>query len=157
MNIILNEDFTLKTTKMDKLSEYDLSDINFYIPNVFNSCNCFLCLTSDSGLIDIMPIEFIGNSLSYKKYKVTYSNPIRIKSGKTEIKIILVDSNNHSVCISSGDNLFCNLKIDNYKICHQIAMIDELNLSMKNMYHKMQELTKMNIDIYEKFVEVRNL
>ena len=156
MNIILNRDYTLRTTKMKEETEYGLSDIDIFIPNSFNSYNCFLCLINNIGLTDIVPIEFVENSSSYKKYKISYSNPIRINSGETKIKIILVDSENHSVIISAG-NVLCNLDIENYKIGHQMTVISDTNSSIQNMYNKIQELTKMNIDIYEKIVEASKL
>ena len=46
MNIILNEDYSLRTTKMSQSELYDLSDINFFIPNKFNSCDVFTILTN---------------------------------------------------------------------------------------------------------------
>ena len=155
MNVILNEDYSLRTTKMSQSELYDLSDINFFIPNKFNSCNVFIALINSVGLTDIIPLNFTENSQSYKKYKVTYTNSIRVQSGTVKIKIILVDSNNHSVIISCGD-VTCNITIENYKIGHQVAIIYELNTSMQNMYLKMQELTEMNIDIHEKIMEVGN-
>ena len=85
MNIILNEDYSLRTTKMSQSEIYDLSDINFFIPNKFNSCNVFTILTNSVGLTEIIPLNFIENSHSYKKYKVTYSNSIRVDSGEMEI------------------------------------------------------------------------
>lgn len=155
MNIILNEDYSLRTTKMSQSELYDLSDINFFIPNKFNSCNVFIALINSVGLTDIIPLNFTENSQSYKKYKVTYTNSIRVQSGTVKIKIILVDSNNHSVIISCGD-VTCNITTENYKIGHQVAITYELNTSMQNMYLKMQELTEMNIDIHEKIMEVGN-
>lgn len=156
MNIILNEDYSLRATKMSQSELYDLSDINFFIPNKFNSCNVFTILTNSVGLTEIIPLNFIENNNSYKKYKVTYSNSIRVDSGEMEIKIVLIDSNSHEVCISSGNKVFCNITVDNYKITHQVAIINELNLSVYELYKKIEQMTEMNIDIYEKIVGVSN-
>ena len=154
MNVILNEDYTLKTTKMSQSESYDLSDINFFIPNKFNSCNIFTILTNSVGLTEIIPLNFIENSHSYKKYKVTYSNSIRVDSGEMEIKIVLVDSNSHEVCISSGNKVICNITVDNYKIAHQVATTNELSSLVSDLYKKIERMTEMNIDIYEKIMEV---
>lgn len=154
MNVILNEDYTLRTTKMSQSESYDLSDINFFIPNKFNSCNVFIVLINSVGLTDIIPLNFIENSHSYKKYKITYSNSIRVDSGEIEIKIVLVDSNGREVYISSGDKLFCNITVDNYKIARQVAITNELSLSVYELYKKIEQMTEMNIDIYEKIMEV---
>ena len=154
MNVILNEDYTLKTTKMSQSESYDLSDINFFIPNKFNSCNVFVVLINSVGLTEIIPLNFIENSHSYKKYKVTYSNSIRVDSGEIEIKIVLVDSNSHEVYISSGNKLICNITVDNYKIAHQVATTNELSSLVSDLYKKIERMTEMNIDIYEKIMEV---
>ena len=157
MNVILNEDCSLRTTKMSQSELYDLSDINFFIPNKFNSYNVFAILTNSVGLTEIIPLNFIENSHSYKKYKVTYSNSIRVDSGEMEIKIVLVDSNSHEVCISSGNKLICNITVDNYKIARQVAITNELNTTMHELYKKIEQLTEMNISIYEKIKEVSEL
>ena len=156
MNVILNEDCSLRTTKMSQSELYDLSDINFFIPNEFNSCNVFTILTNSVGLTEIIPLNFIENRHSYKKYKVTYSNSIRVDSGEMEIKIVLVDSNSHEVCISSGNKVICNITVDNYKIARQVAITNELSLSVYELYKKIEQMTEMNIDIYERIVEVSN-
>ena len=152
MNIILDEDYSLRTTKMSQSELYDLSDINFFIPNKFNSCNVFTILTNSVGLTEIIPLNFIENSHSYKKYKVTDSNSIRVDSGEIEIKIVLVDLNSHEVCISSGNKLICNITVDNYKIAHQVATTNELSSLVSDLYKKIERMTEMNIDIYEKIL-----
>ena len=156
MNIILNEDYSLRATKMSQSELYDLSDINFFIPNKFNSCNVFTILTNSVGLTEIIPLNFIENNNSYKKYKVTYSNSIRVNSGEIEIKMVLVDSNSHEVCISSGNKVICNITVDNYKIARQVAITNELSLSVYELYKKIEQMTEMNIDIYERIMEVSN-
>ena len=156
MNIILDEDYSLRATKMSQSELYDLSDINFFIPNKFNSCNVFTILTNSVGLTEIIPLNFIENSNSHKKYKVTYSNSIRVDSGEIEIKIVLVDLNSHEVCISSGNKVICNITVDNYKIAHQVATTNELSSLVSDLYKQIERMTEMNIDIYEKIMEVSN-
>ena len=156
MNIILDEDYSLRATKMSQSELYDLSDTNFFIPNKFNSCNVFAILTNSVGLTEIIPLNFIENSHSYKKYKVTYSNSIRVDSGEMEIKIVLVDLNSHEVCLSSGNKVICNITVDNYKIAHQVATTNELSSLVSDLYKKIERMTEMNIDIYEKIMEVSN-
>ena len=156
MNIILNEDYSLRTTNMSQSKIYDLSDINFFIPNKFNSCNVFTILTNSVGLTEIIPLNFIENSHSYKKYKVTYTNSIRVDSGVVEIKIILIDLNNRDIFISCGDRLFCNIAVENYKIARQLAITNELNTTIHELYKKIEQMTEMNIDIYERIMEGRN-
>ena len=87
---------------------------------------------------------------------MTYSNSIRVDSVKIEIKILLFDSNSHEVCISSGNKLICNITVDNYKITRQVAITNELSLLVSDLYKKIEQMTEMNIDIYEKIMEVSN-
>ena len=89
---------------------------------------------------------------THKKYRITYTNPIRISSGEAEIKVLLLDIENNYSCIIS-DNLICNINIDNYKIAHQTVISEQFGNSIKTMYEKINQLTEMNINIYEKMKE----
>ena len=52
--------------------------------------------------------------------------------------------------------MFCNITVDNYKIARQVAITNELSLSVYELYKKIEQMTEMNIDIYERIMEVRN-
>ena len=151
MNIILNGN-TIRTTKFNKEETYELSDINIYIPNDQNHTNAYIILKNQQGIYDIIPIEFAEKTTTHKKYRITYTNPIRISSGEAEIKVLLLDIENNYSCIIS-DNLICNINIDNYKIAHQTVISEQFGNSIKTMYEKINQLTEMNINIYEKMKE----
>lgn len=151
MNIILNDN-TIRTTKFNKEEIYELSDINIYIPNDQKHTNAYIILKNQQGVYDIIPVELAERTTTHKKYRITYTNTIRISSGEAEIKVLLLDiENNYSSIIS--DNLICNINIDNYKIAHQTVISEQLCNSIKSMYEKINQLTEMNINIYEKIKE----
>lgn len=99
-----------------------------------------------------MSLELSERTATHKKYRFTYANPIRINSGEVEIKLLLIDiDNNYSAIIS--DNLICNINIDNYQICYQTVISEQLGNSIKSMYEKIKQLTEMNIEIYDKIMK----
>ena len=151
MNIILNDN-TIRTTKFNKEEIYELSDINIDIPNEQNHTNAYIILKNQQGIYDIIPIELSEKTTTHKKYRITYTNPIRISSGEVEIKVLLLDIENNYSCIIS-DNLICNINIDNYQICYQTVISEQLGNSIKSMYEKIKQLTEMNIEIYDKIMK----
>lgn len=150
-NIILKEDYSIKTVKLNQNEAYDLSDLLFYIPNKFNCSHVFVLL-SDSTMIDIVPLHYAENYQAYKIYKMDYSNSIRINSGMVKLKVLLFDEMQMAVSMSN-ENIEFNAVIDNYKIAHQLAITMELNNAVTDIYNKIMKLTDMNIDIYEKMME----
>ena len=90
MNIILNDN-TIRTTKFNEEETYELSDINIYIPNDQKHTNAYIILKNQQGIYDIIPIELVEKTTTHKKYRITYTNPIRISSGEAEIKVLLLD------------------------------------------------------------------
>ena len=156
MNIILNEDNSLRTTKFNSDKTYELSDMNIYIPNDVTHTNIYIVLVNKLGINDIIPLELSERTATHKKYRFTYTNPIRINSGEVEIKLLLIDvDNNYSAIIS--DNLKCNINIDNYQICYQTVISEQLGNSIKSMYEKIKQLTEMNIEIYDKIIKESEL
>ena len=151
MNIILNDN-TIRTTKFNKEEVYELSDINIYIPNDQKHTNAYIILKNQQGIYDIIPIELVEKTTTHKKYRITYTNSIRISSDEVEIKVLLLDVENNYSCIIS-DSLICNINVDNYKISHQTVISEQLGNSIKTMYGKINQLTEMNINIYEKIKE----
>lgn len=155
-NILLNEDYSIRTTKLNQTDIYDISKLLFYIPNTFNNMNVFILLKDSIGMVDIIPLQYSGNQSSYKIYKVNYSNQVRIKSGTVTLSIITFNHKNNSCSISTG-NIEFNISVENYKIGHQLAISQELNLYIKDVLEKIMKLTDINIDIYEKITGVTKL
>lgn len=152
MNIILNKDCTLRITKFNRDNTYELSDIDFYIPNELNYSNLYVILTSKLGVYDIIPIELFERTATYRKYKITYNNPIRINSGDVEVKLLLIDVNKNYSSIISND-LVCSVNIDNYRIAYQTVISEQVSNNVAKTYDKIKKLTEMNIEIYEKVLK----
>lgn len=152
MNIILNKDCTLRITKFNRDNTYELSDIDFYIPNELNYSNLYVILTSKLGVYDIIPIELFERTATHRKYKITYNNPIRINSGDVEVKLLLIDVNKNYSSIISND-LVCSVNIDNYRIAYQTVISEQVSNNVAKTYDKIKKLTEMNIEIYEKVLK----
>ena len=155
-NVLLNEDFSIRTTQLNKTETYELSDLLFYVPNVFNCSHIFILLTDSMGMTDIIPLQFIGNHQSHKKYKVSYSNSIRVKSGIVTLQMLIFNSSTHQ-CNISIDNISLNASIKNYKATHQLAITMELNSFVKDLYDKIVKLTNVNIELYDKIMKEVNV
>lgn len=152
MNIILNEDNSLRTTKFNSDKTYELSDMNFYIPNDVTYTNIYIVLINKLGINDIIPLELSERTATHNKYRFTYTNPIRINSGDVEVKLLLMDVNNNYSSIVSGD-LACSVNIDNYRIAYQTIISEQVSNNVAKTYDKIKELTEMNIEIYEKVLK----
>lgn len=147
MNIIINENYEIKSISHCADKKYDLSELWFYIPNIFNCCSIYISL-SQGSLIDIIPLQFIKTHNSHKVYKFNYSNRLRIPSGVANFKIMLVDQNNN--CNISVNGIDIDILVDNYDISHKLSIIKELETSIQGLYEKIVSITNMNIEMYEK-------
>lgn len=151
-NILLKDDFTIKTTQLSQAETYELSELLFYIPDIFSCSRAFVSLTDSDGMTDVIPLQFSGNHQAYKVYRVNYANAIRVKSGTMTLKILLFDNANKE-CNISVDSVDVAVYIHNYKAAHNLAVTMELHSSMKDMYDKIVKLTNMNIELYEKITK----
>lgn len=152
MNIILNEDNSLRTTKFNSDKTYELSDMNIYIPNDVTYTDIYIVLINKLGINDIIPLELSERTATHRRYKITYTNPIRINSGDVTVKLLLMDVNNNYSAIVSGD-LVCPVNIDNYRIAYQTIISEQVSNNVAKTYNKIKELTEMNIEIYEKVLK----
>lgn len=152
MNIILNEDNSLRTTKFNSDKTYELSDMNIYIPNDVTYTNIYIVLINRLGINDIIPLELSERTATHRRYKITYTNPIRINSGDVTVKLLLIDVNNNYSSIISGD-FVCSVNIDNYRIAYQTIISEEVSNNVAKMYEKIKQFTEMNIEIYDKIMK----
>ena len=126
--------------------------MNIYIPNDVTFTNIYIVLTNKLGINDIIPLELSERTATHKKYRFTYTNPIRINSGEVTVKLLLIDVNNNYSSIVSND-LVCSVNIDNYRIAYQTIISEKVSSNVAKAYDKIKELTEMNIEIYEKILK----
>lgn len=146
VNIILDDNFTIRVTKLVDDKQYDFSELQFYIPNTFNDSYICVYIIGDNKIAEIIPLQFVSNYNSYKIYKISYNNKIRISSGKISLKIIVISDN---ICTQSVNSVDLQIIVDSYNISHKLLVMKEFEKYIQTMYEKILNLTNLNIKISE--------
>ena len=89
---------------------------------------------------------------NYIIYTVAPEASILIENGKCDIIIIGISENN--LIFSNSQNL--SLSFDNFQLGSQLCLIDELSRNVMTAYTQIEELTKMNIDLYQEIKKEAN-
>lgn len=148
-NILLTEDFALKQTHFDANKTVILSEIFFYIPNKFTDSRVYIMLIDSLGITDIISLQFFKNHNEYKVYKINATSTIRVKSGDLKVQVLVVESGSNAIKTSTFISL-SDVSIDNYKMIRQLQLINDFSADISDTYKKISELTKINVEIYEK-------
>lgn len=117
----------------------------FYIPKTYKNITPFLIIKNLEGQSDIIKLSQTQVDKNYNIFSVALSNSIAIVEGQLTIAILGMDNSK----IFSSEAVSLHLSFENYNIGHQIQMIDQLSKEVILAYRKIEELTKMNIEIYE--------
>lgn len=117
----------------------------FYIPKTYKNITPFLIIKNLEGQSDIIKLSQTQVDKNYNIFSVALSNSIAIAEGQLTIAILGIDNSK----IFSSEAVSLHLSFENYNIGHQIQMIDQLSKEVILAYRKIEELTKMNIEIYE--------
>lgn len=152
-NIILMDNFNIRTTSFSATSTYGLEELLFYIPNKMNEVNVYVMIVDSAGSKDIVPLQFVGNHNEHKKYKINHSTSIRIKSGECQLYILTIDSKTNM--INTSTKMMIKLTIDNYKLMRQLYVVNELNSAMCGIYEKILNMSEMNVELYEKMLALK--
>ena len=152
-NIILMDNFNIRTTSFSATSTYGLEELLFYIPNKMNEANVYIMIVDSAGTKDIVPLQFVGNHNEHKKYKINHSTSIRIKSGECQMYILTIDSKTNM--INTSTKMIIKLSMENYKLMRQLYVVNELNNSMSAIYEKILNMSEMNVELYEKMLALK--
>lgn len=145
-NIILNTDFTIRTTKIN--GETHLEESLFYVPKIFNAFSVYISLTDGDKNSDIFPLVFNGFVSNHKTYRVDCSKELKIKSGPCKLAFLIIDI--ESANCRASNYLDIDLKLDKYNLLHQTYISRKLGTHISDVYDKILKLTNMNIEILEK-------
>jgi hypothetical protein len=154
MNIVYEIDtHTMRFISFNPTHVYQLDELNFYIPKENKNLNPFLLIKDSKGKQDIIKLSLVGNDNVYNIFAVALTNSISISpNGLCKLYLLTIEDDNFN--ISQCQELY--LAFDNYTIAHQVSLINNLSRQVMNAYQKIEQLTKMNIDIYESIEEVMN-
>lgn len=88
---------------------------------------------------------------SYNIYSVSLKNSIIVKEGVTSLVLMILTND-----IFKTSAVEIKIGYENFKIAQKANMLDELSRNLSLTYKKIEELTKMNIEIYKNIEEVIN-
>ena len=106
-------------------------------------------LIDSLGITDIISLQFFKNHNEYKVYKINATSTIRVKSGDLKVQVLVVESGSNAIKTSTFISL-SDVSIDNYKMIRQLQLINDFSADISDTYKKISELTKINVEIYEK-------
>lgn len=128
---------------------YNLEELTFYIPKTRN-ITPFL-LIKDSETKDVLKLSKNGMDKNYIIYSISINNSISTRNGSINMSLLTLEGD--IIKTSSVDQI--NLNFDNFMIARRTAIFDEISRNLAATYQKIEELTKMNIEIYQNIEEAR--
>lgn len=150
-NIILDNN-RFRTVDFNVITEYELTDLNFYIPADFFNYAVYAIIYDSSGVNEICSLVNTELRSNRKVFKFDPSYSYRIKSGNSTIYLVLISPDMKTAVISQ--DFHANIKIDKMKVSHYTLLTETFSQQLADTYTKIEELTKLNIDIYEKILSL---
>jgi hypothetical protein len=90
---------------------------------------------------------------NYNVYQVALTNFISLQNGLSEVYfLIMKDDGFYSKCLGK-----LSLKYDNFTIASKMFLTEEFTKEMRTICTKIEEYTKLNIQLYKDMREVKGL
>ena len=150
-NIIL-ESTKCRTVDFNSSVEYELTDLNFYIPSEFFKYAVYAIIYDCSGVNEICSLANTELKANHKVFNFDPSYSYRIKSGNATIYLVLISPDMKTTVISQ--DFHANIKIDKMKVSHYTLLTETFSQQLADTYTKIEELTELNIDLYEKILSL---
>lgn len=151
-NFIMADNTQLRATQFNPGSQYDIGEMNFYIPFAMASdSQVFLILKGEKGLIDIVELNKVGSQGSNILYKLSLNQKLRIAKEKVLLKMLVLNPKDGTYKLSSGYSV--NISTEHYELARQVYIAQCINASTQSAYAKILALTEENRAIYEKIKE----
>jgi hypothetical protein len=145
MNIIYDVDKdTLRLISFNPYQNYQLNELRFYISKEKN-ISPFLLIEDSHKDREILKLVPVDSDKNYYIYAVAPEASLSIEDHNCIIAIIGILENNF---VFSNSQLI-SLSFDNFQIGSKLCLIDELSKNVIVTYKQIEELTKMNIELYQ--------
>lgn len=95
-----------------------------------------------------MKLKKVSYDNSYICYSASLDNKITVSAGKSQISILLFI--NGTVKSASRE---INLSYDDFTMSQRIQFFENVSKDIVNKYYQIEEMTKMNIEIYQQMEE----
>jgi len=154
VNIIYGEDKNMRFTQFDKNIIYDLTDLRFFINNNKSLLVLYCIIKNSNGTLDSVKLQ-IGNSESkgYDCYNFSPTQLLSLNSGVSTLFLFGIYTDKSTFITDEFD---MNLNVENFKISNKLYVVNELENDVMNYYNKIEQLTKMNIDMFKDIQEIKN-
>ena len=120
----------------------------FYIPKKYKDITPFLLIKDSKDNKDILKLELKNKDSNNNLYSGSLCNTITITEGISSLVVLLIDS---KIMYSASVDIILNY--DNFTLGQKIYLIDELSKDIVRKYQQVEQMTKMNIDIYQSIEE----
>lgn len=149
MNVVFeSEKKSLRLVKFNPEETYNLEDLDFYIPSSLRDATPFLLIKDAEGTKDILKMTRIQNGHAYNIYSVSLENSISVVGGVSSIIVIVLTND---LMRSASSEII--LDYENFQKGIELNSLEKFSYSLAETYNKVQELTKMNIEIYKTIEE----
>ena len=153
---ILTDSGSIRTTQFNASTQYNIEDINFYIPvRKANENQVFLVLKNNKNLyeiVELMPKKDGASSTSIL-YKMPLKQALRINNESVVLKFLLININTGEYTYSSSMNI--NIETDNFRIAQQVYVAQQVNFQTQDLYKKMVRLAAQIEELYNDREEIQ--
>lgn len=136
--------------RYDSCQVYQLDELQLYLPRNTHETGIYFRLIDADRNETVVKLEKTGRDGEYNIYQVSLDNTLSIVEGETEV-IVLIFRNNTMKTMNVGK---IHITYDNFSVAHRLYLIGELSKDVNLTYRKIEELTRMNLQIYEDVKEV---
>lgn len=127
---------------------YNLEDLIFYFPKNRN-ITPFLLLKDSYETKDVLKLTKSGMDKNYIIYSVSIDSGLSAKNGYIDMSVLTLEND----IIKTSPKIQISLNFDNFMIAKRTSILDEISRNLASTYQKIEELTKMNIEIYQNIEE----
>lgn len=156
-NFILGDSGTIRTTQFNASTQYNIEDINFYIPTGKAERNqIFLVLKNERNLYEIVELTRSKGAQSGTNvlYKLPLNQALRVNNEQVVLSLMLIDLTSGEFVYSS--TLKVKISTENYQLARQVYISQQVGQKVQDLYIKIVGLTEENKELYKKFKEGEN-
>lgn len=153
-NFILGDSGTIRTTQFNASTQYNIEDINFYIPlRKADDNQVFLVLKNERNLYEIVELTRSKGASSGTNilYRLPLNQALRVNNEQVSLNLMLIDRKTGEFLNSSCVKV--KISTDNFQLARQVFVAQSINQKIQDLYVKIIGLTEENRQLYEKMRE----
>jgi hypothetical protein len=131
---------------------YKLEDLVFYFPK-HRAITPFLLLKDSYNNYDVLKLARNGMDKNYFIYSVSTASNISIEQSQCSMEVLTLEKD----VFKTSPSTLMNFDFTNFKFAVQTSVLEEISKTLANNYRQIDELTKMNIEIYQAIEEASKL